>query len=189
MKTIQIDDDILAFLLAHAVELNEPPSTILRRVLQLDPPPNSIPVDDDVYEFLVRRATSLSESASSILRRELHLTTPPVPPNPPNPPTPPAPAPAVIVFHIPAGTGEQPWNTQATAVHGHVGDTLRIVNDDSVSHLPHTNNSQPFPHPGNDIEPGQTVDFLLVKPFAGPTLYDHRHTMGTLFWITVDEAH
>ena len=189
MKTIQVDDDILAFLLANAVELNEPPSSILRRALRLDPPANAIEVDDDVYAFLVRRASSLNESASSILRRELHLAAPPTPPTPPAPPSPPTPpgppAPTTIVFHIPAGTGQQPWNTEATSVHGRVGDTLRIVNDDGVSHTLHTSNNAPFPHP-QELQPGQSADYPLLRPFAGPTLYDHSQGMGTLFWITVE---
>ena len=43
-----------------------------------------------------------------------------------------------IVFHIPGGTGNQPWTTLEHAIVATVGDTLRIVNDDTVPHRLHT---------------------------------------------------
>jgi hypothetical protein len=95
--------------------------------------------------------------------------------------------PALVVFHIPAGTGGSPWNTLATIVVAAVGDTLRIVNDDSVAHMPHASGS-PFPHPTTDIQPGQQADYVLQSPFDPGTstpLYDHDHGPAAQFWIRV----
>lgn len=94
----------------------------------------------------------------------------------------------IVTFHIPAGTGAGPWNTAATVVTAAVGDTLRIVNDDTAAHRLHTNGS-PFPHPGTDIAPGQSADFVLQTPYdssssSGP-LYDHVHGSTAQFWIKV----
>src|SRR4051812_24068370 len=104
MKRIQIDDEIQQLLVAHAVELNESPSSILRRDLDLAPPPDTIEIEDDVYRFLVSKAVSLSESPSSILRRVLKLGDDDG-----------HPAPAVVEFHIAAGTAGGPWNTREAA--------------------------------------------------------------------------
>ena len=57
-KRIQIDDEIEQFLLAHAVDIGESPSDILRRVLGIAPPTDTIEVDDDVYRFIVSKAQS-----------------------------------------------------------------------------------------------------------------------------------
>ena len=57
-----------------------------------------------------------------------------------------------------------------------VGDTLRIVNDDTVTHRLHTQNGRPFPHPANDIFPGDSADFVLettYDPDAEGPLTDH----------------
>jgi len=92
----------------------------------------------------------------------------------------------IVTFHIPAGTGGGSWNTQATMVVAAVGDTLRIINDDTVPHRPHTGGS-PFPHPVVDIAPGQTTDYLLqtaYDPALGP-LSDHDQP-GAQFWIRVN---
>jgi len=93
--------------------------------------------------------------------------------------------PGIVTFHIAAGTGSVSWNTAATTVVAAVGDTLRIVNDDTVPHRPHTTGS-PFPHPTSDIAPGQSADYPLQTPYdtsSGP-LSDHDHA-GAQFWIRV----
>jgi hypothetical protein len=93
--------------------------------------------------------------------------------------------PGIVTFHIPAGTGSGSWNTAATTVVAAVGDTLRVVNDDTVAHRPHTMGS-PFPHPTLDIAPGQSADYLLQTTYdtsSGP-LSDHDHA-GAQFWIRV----
>ena len=88
----------------------------------------------------------------------------------------------VVTFTIPAGTGANPWNTSDTAVQAQVGQTLHLVNADSVAHRPHTN-GDPFPHPSQDIPPGGSADYTLATAFSG-SLYDHDNPTGT-FWITV----
>lgn len=176
MKRIQIDDDIQQFLVAHAEDLNESPSDILRRALDLAPPPDTIEVEDDVYRFLVSKAASLSESPSSILRRVLKLSGDPG-----------HPAPGIVEFHIPAGTAGGPWNTRDTAVVSTVGATLRIVNDDAVAHRPHTGGT-PFAHPAADIPPQQSMDFPLTGQYdlaaSGP-LSDHDFGPAAQFFINV----
>jgi len=180
MKRIRIDDDIQRLLVSHAVDLNESPSDILRRELGLAPPPDTIEIEDDVYRFLVSKAVSLSESPSSILRRVLKLGEDPG-----------HPAPAIVEFHIPAGTAGGAWNTRETAVVATVGTTLRIINDDVVAHRPHTNSAAPFAHPPVDIEPKQTMDFPLTSPYdsaaAGP-LTDHLFGPAAQFFINVRPA-
>lgn len=178
MKRIQIDDEIQQFLLSHAVDLGEAPSSILRRELNLAPPPDTIEIEDDIYRFLVSKAVSLSESASDILRRELNLGGAH------------GHALSIIEFHIPAGLGGQAWNTPETVLVAKVGDTLRLINDDSVSHRLHTDGA-PFPHSQDDIFPGQSADFVLVTPFdpaVDGSLHDHNFGSAAKFWIRVQSA-
>ena len=187
-KRIQIDDEIEQFLLSHAVDIGESPSDILRRVLGIAPPHDTIEVDDDVYRFIVSKAQSLQETASDVLHRELAIAPTPPGPGTPPPPPPPPPGPTIVEFHIPAGTGSNPWNTLAAPVEAHVGDTLRIVNDDSVAHLVHAS-GRPFPHQsvaGPGITPGQFVDFPILTtydPLIDLPVTDHLH--GGRFFIRV----
>jgi SeqA protein N-terminal domain len=176
MKTIQVDRSIYDYLVSKASPPGEAISSTLRRELQVPEPEETIEIDDDSYAFLLSKATTIGESPSDILRRELHLDEPPPPDQP-----------GLVIFHIPAGTGTQPWNTAATAVQAKVGDTLRIVNDDSAPHRPHTE-GPPFPHPSTDIPPGGgSADFLLQQEFQG-ALYDHDSGQDAKFWITVQQA-
>jgi negative regulator of replication initiation len=185
VKTIQIDLDIYEYLVSKAVDIGEPPSRILRRELALPNLPNKkeIDIDDDVYGYLVSKSVDLGESASDILRRELHLDSEPHHEH--------GDGPRMVEFHIPAGTGTNPWNTREQAVNASVGDTLRIVNDDSVSHRLHTNGA-PFPHPAESITPGQSQDFVLQTPFdpgINQPLYDHDSGQTAAFWIVVRSSH
>ena len=176
MKTIQIDRDVYNYVISRAAQAGESPSLILRRELRVPQPTETIEVDDDIYNYLLSKATNIGESASDILRRELNLDEAPH-----DEPT------TAIVFHIPAGTGNQPWNTLEHAIVATVGDTLRIVNDDTVPHRLHTSGI-PFPHPSTDILPGQAADFVLQAPFdhsSGQPLYDHNAGPTAQFWITV----
>lgn len=93
---------------------------------------------------------------------------------------------ALVVFHIPANTGAGSWNAQDTEVVAKVGDTLRIVNDDSEAHRPHTGGA-PFPHPALDIPPGASTDYQLTGAFTG-SLHCHIHGLDSKFWIDVTEA-
>jgi hypothetical protein len=178
MKTIQIDDGIQKFLVSHAVDIGETASSILRRELHLAPPVDTIEIEDDVYRFLVSKAVSLEEPSQSILRRELNLGKDH------------GHGPSFTEFHIPAGTAGQSWNTREVPVVATVGDTLRIVNDDSVPHRLHTD-GVPFPHPGSDILPGQSADFVLAYPFdpaKDGSLQDHDFGPTARFFIEVQVA-
>jgi hypothetical protein len=90
-------------------------------------------------------------------------------------------------FRIPPGTGHGPWNTAAHGVTAHVGDVLRIVNDDTVPHRLHTDGA-PFPHPAVDIPPSQSADYVLqatFQPGDGHVLYDHNSGQAASFWLVV----
>jgi hypothetical protein len=45
----------------------------------------------------------------------------------------------------------------------------------------------PFPHPATDIEPGQSVDQVLLSPFEPGTtpLFDHGFGSAAVFWLRV----
>ena len=90
-----------------------------------------------------------------------------------------------VVFTIPGGTGAGPWNSSDDPVLAEVGDTLRIVNADSVPHRLHTDGA-PFPHPEADIAPGQSAEYVLQEAFTG-SLYCHVHGPASTFWLTVTE--
>lgn len=182
MKTIQIDRDLYDYLASKATEAGEAPAQILRRELKLPPPTETIEIDDETYAYLLSKATNLGESASDILRREFNRGG--------TPPEPPQPGDGVVEFRIAAGTNGNAWNTQATMVIARVGETLRLVNDDAVPHRLHTNGI-PFPHPNNDIMPGQSADYVLASPFqsgVNGSVYDHDSGSDALFWITVQPA-
>ena len=175
MKNIQIDRDVYIHIISKAAKPGESPSLILRRELHLSQPTETIEIDDDTYNYLLSKTANLGESASDILRRELSLEEPHHGST------------GIIVFHIPAGTGTQSWNKRESAIVATVGNTLRIVNDDSVPHRPHTSGI-PFPHPSADILPGQAADFLLQSPFdsgASQPLNDHNAGPEAQFWINV----
>lgn len=94
---------------------------------------------------------------------------------------------ALVVFRIAAGTGASDWNTAATTVTARVGDTLRIVNDDTMAHRVHTDGS-PFPHQQEDIPPGGSAEFVLESAYDSgvqPTLYCHVHGTSSQFWLDV----
>jgi predicted CopG family antitoxin len=176
VKTIQIDRDVYNYLISKAARTDEPPASILRRELSLPQPTETIEVDDDLYNYLLSKTSNLGEQASDILRRELELDEAPNPD-----------LPGTVVFRIPAGTGAGPWNTRERAIVATVGDTLRIVNDDTVPHRLHTD-GVPFPHPSTDIMPGQSAEFVLRAPFdpdVSQPLHDHSTGLNGLFWIRV----
>lgn len=91
-----------------------------------------------------------------------------------------------VTFVIKNGNGATPWNTQATMITVKVGDTVHIVNDDTVNHRLHTD-GEPCPH-GPEMTPGQSYDCVVDAPFDpndnGP-LYDHDFGPDTPFWLTV----
>lgn len=108
----------------------------------------------------------------------------PAPAPTPAPNTPPQ-DPNVVVFRIKAGTGNQPWNTPDTMVTVKVGQTLRIVNDDTVTHRLHTGGA-PCPH-GTNFGPGASYDCVATRaldPAATPgRTYDHIVGDTALFYL------
>jgi plastocyanin len=94
--------------------------------------------------------------------------------------------PAMIEFHIAAGTGENAWNTPATTVEAQIGQTIRFYNDDTIVHRLHTP-GVPCPH-GPDFQPGTTFDCVISSPYTvaadGP-LYDHNVGPSARFYLEV----
>ena len=80
----------------------------------------------------------------------------------------------VVAFHIPAGTSSGPWNTIADPIVVHVGQILRLYNDDTISHYLHTDGS-PCIHGTGPFNPGTTYDCVIIAPHnaADEDLYDH----------------
>lgn len=96
------------------------------------------------------------------------------PVTPPPPVTPPE-DPNVVVFRIKAGTGSAPWNTAQEIVQVKVGQTLRIINDDTINHRLHTGGA-PCNH-GTAFAPGAAFNCVVSKAFDSSVtpggLYDH----------------
>lgn len=94
----------------------------------------------------------------------------------------------VVVFHIPAGTAPGSWNTLDSTVTVNVGDTVRLVNDDSVVHALHTSEGIPCEH-GADMAPnGGTYDCVIAEPYdavADGPLIDH-YFHGAKFWLVAN---
>lgn len=90
----------------------------------------------------------------------------------------------IVEFHIPAGTGNGPWNSLRTAVHVVVGQTLRIINDDSVPHRLHTSGA-PCPHQPNTSAPGEYFDCVVTRPVeaARGSTYDHIAGTNAKFYV------
>ncbi len=90
----------------------------------------------------------------------------------------------IVEFRIKMGTSNQAWNLRTDPVVVNQGDTLRIYNDDSISHQLHTNGA-PCPH-GNPILPGNYGDCVISKSYdpeiLGP-LYDHQFGKNASFWV------
>jgi len=90
----------------------------------------------------------------------------------------PAGAGGVVTFHIPAGTGKKAWNSAETPIPLQAGQTLEIVNDDSVQHWIHTDGA-PFFHPFGGIAPGASASYKANSKFSGK-LHDHL-TYGMIY--------
>lgn len=96
---------------------------------------------------------------------------------------------AIVEFHIKAGTGSQPWNTAATMLTAKVGQTIRLVNDDTIAHYLHTGGA-PCPHGTAAFKPGATYDCVAAKaidPAATktPATYDHTAGPTSSFFLKV----
>lgn len=134
------------------------------------PPPPATLTEDEKRLVKAWQTGGFLEDASS---------TPPTPEGtPPGGPDETGSSGNIVEFRIKAGTGRGAWNTAETAVVAKVGQTVRIVNDDSETHQLHTNGA-PCPH-GNPIPPGQSRDCVVSRPYSGGPLYDHG-TRGDFF--------
>jgi hypothetical protein len=80
----------------------------------------------------------------------------------------------VVEFHIEPGTGSGPWNLFNNPVRVHVGETLRFINDDSISHFLHTDGT-PCPHGTRAFKPGESYDCVITRKHKSTDqdLYDH----------------
>lgn len=93
----------------------------------------------------------------------------------------------VVEFRIKAGTGSGPWNTRETMVTVKVGQTLRIVNDDSTVHRLHTGGA-PCPHqPGSGLKNGEEylckIERTLDVGNGRPATYDHISGQNASFFL------
>jgi hypothetical protein len=90
----------------------------------------------------------------------------------------------IVVFRITSGTGSDAWNSESTIVDVKIGQTLRFVNDDSITHRLHTNGA-PCAH-GATFAAGQSFDCKISAVFdatkTGP-LYDHIVGESAEVWI------
>lgn len=91
----------------------------------------------------------------------------------------------VVEFRIKPGTGASPWNTEATPVVVKVGQTLKIVNDDTVPHQLHTGGA-PCGHQPGPLKPGDSYACVISKPLeltpgAAPKTYDHLNPKGFFY--------
>lgn len=80
----------------------------------------------------------------------------------------------IVNFTIPAGTGIKPWNTFDNPIRAKVGQTIRFLNNDSISHFLHTGGS-PCPHGSHSFKTGETYDCVVtsVHKSSDEDLYDH----------------
>ncbi len=82
------------------------------------------------------------------------------------------------VFRIANGTNANPWNSSATPIVVFVGQTLRICNDDAVSHQLHSDGN-PCAHQPATMARGQFYDCAITSITGAPAngtytgLYDH----------------
>jgi plastocyanin len=93
----------------------------------------------------------------------------------------------VVEFHIKAGTGGNSWNTSAESIQAKLGDVIRFMNDDSVTHQLHTNGA-PCDH-GPTMSPATQWDCKVEEKFSaradGP-LYDHNYGPRSQVWIEIE---
>ncbi len=91
---------------------------------------------------------------------------------------------ALVEFHIAPGTGKGPWNTRETVLQVKVGDTVRIINDDSIPHTLHTF-GRPCEHQPDESQPGEFYDCFIATT-ADPNvdlLYDHVFGPSSRFFL------
>ncbi len=97
------------------------------------------------------------------------------------------PQPTLVEFRIQPGTGNEAWNTEETMLVTDVGQTLLLINDDSIRHTLHSF-GVPMAH-GDPIEPGESAQYVLAAPYdrgdQTPELWDHEAGEPAYFWLQV----
>ncbi|MES2963672.1 MAG: hypothetical protein V4760_07255 [Bdellovibrionota bacterium] len=94
--------------------------------------------------------------------------------------------PNIIEFRIRTGTGTGVWNTVGTPAVAFVGQTLKVINDDTIQHQMHTNGT-PCPHQPNPMAPNAFYNCVLAAAHS-PTatdLYDHIVGTSASFYLNV----
>ncbi len=92
------------------------------------------------------------------------------------------------VFRIANGTNANPWNSSASPIVVYVGQTLRICNDDAVSHQLHTDGN-PCAHQPATMARGQFYDCAITNITGAPAnapytgLYDHIAGTNAAFYV------
>lgn len=95
---------------------------------------------------------------------------------------------SVVIFEIPAGTGDGPWNSFEQPVVAYVGQVLLVVNNDGETHQLHvsgggpTNHGQPMGANGGaqEFELNQASPLQANTPF-----YDHIDGGSAGFWLEI----
>src|SRR5262245_20039608 len=94
----------------------------------------------------------------------------------------------IVEFHIAPGTGNGAWNSPETIVQAHVGDVLRIINDDSMMHQLHTNGI-PCRHGTTMKARGGFYDCTIAMPYhreANGPLYEHNIGPSAPFFLIAE---
>lgn len=95
--------------------------------------------------------------------------------------------PNLVVYEIQPGTASQAWGTASNPITAKVGQTLRVVNKDSVVHRIHTG-GKPFNHT-NNIAAGASADFKLVQAITtkavGPETYEHNYGTNSPIFFNI----
>ncbi len=89
-----------------------------------------------------------------------------------------------ISFNILAGTGSGPWNLASKPMEVYVGQTLTIVNQDTVIHQMHTG-GKPCAH-GAPIPPGGSGNCVISADYSSVTsggIYDHGAGVKAPFYL------
>lgn len=93
----------------------------------------------------------------------------------------------IVEFRIQPGTGNDAWNTEADMLVTYVGQTLLLINDDTIPHTLHSF-GVPMPH-GDPIEPGESARYSLDAPYdrgdEPPELWDHEAGEPAYLWLQV----
>lgn len=90
-----------------------------------------------------------------------------------------------VEFRIPMGTGDKSWNSPEKPVEARLGDTLRIINDDSVDHQLHITAGAPCAH-GDNMKPGESWECVIKKEYNFETdfkMYDHHRGESARFYF------